>query len=65
MERDPVPILHEAGRAPEPVWTGAENLASTVIRSLDRKFRSQSIYLYIGATKRTDIINISNKCILL
>ena len=25
--RDPVPIAQEAGRAPGPVWTGAENLA--------------------------------------
>ena len=28
-ERDPVPIVQEAGWAPGPVWTGAENLAST------------------------------------
>ena len=27
--KDPVPILQEAGWAPEPVWIGAENLAST------------------------------------
>jgi hypothetical protein len=26
--KDPVPIVHEARWAPEPVWTGAENLAS-------------------------------------
>jgi len=26
-KRDPVPIAQEAGWAPEPVWTGAENLA--------------------------------------
>ena len=35
-EKDPVPIVHEAGCAPGPVWTGAENLASTGIRSPDR-----------------------------
>jgi hypothetical protein len=33
LERDPVPILLEAGWAPEPVWTGAENLTPTRIRS--------------------------------
>ena len=27
-ERDPVPTVLEAGRAPGQVWTGAENLAS-------------------------------------
>ena len=27
--KDPVPILQEAGLAPGPVWTGAENLSST------------------------------------
>jgi hypothetical protein len=34
--KDPVPIVQEAGWAPEPVWTGAENLAPTGIRSPDR-----------------------------
>jgi hypothetical protein len=36
----PVPIVYEAGEAPEPVWTGAENLAATGIRSPDRPARS-------------------------
>jgi hypothetical protein len=40
----PVPLVQEAGWAPGPVWTGAENLASTGIRSLDRPARSQSLY---------------------
>ena len=31
--KDPVPILQEAGWAPEPVWTDAENLVPTGIRS--------------------------------
>jgi hypothetical protein len=31
-EEDPVPIVQEAGWTPEPVWTGAENLALTEIR---------------------------------
>ena len=30
--------------APGPVWTGAENLASTSIRSPDRPARSESLY---------------------
>ena len=38
--RDPVPTVQEAGWTPEPVWTGAENLASTGIRSPDRPSRS-------------------------
>ena len=41
---DPVPIVQEAGWAPEPVWTGAENLAPTGIRSPDRPARSESLY---------------------
>ena len=41
---DPVPIVQEAGWAAGPVWTGAENLASTGIRSPDRPARSQSLY---------------------
>ena len=42
--KDPVPFVQEAGWAPGPVWTGAENLAPTGIRSPDRPARSQSLY---------------------
>ena len=42
--KEPVPIVQEAGWAPGPVWTGAENLAPTGIRSPDRPARSQSLY---------------------
>jgi hypothetical protein len=42
--KDPVPIVLEAGWAPGPVWTGAENLARTGIRSQHRPARSQSLY---------------------
>jgi hypothetical protein len=41
--KDPVPIVQEAGWAPGPVWTGAENLAPTSILSSDRPARSQSL----------------------
>jgi len=34
--RDTVSVTREAGWAPRPVWKGAENLASTGIRSPDR-----------------------------
>ena len=36
--------VQKAGWAPGPFWTGAENLASTGIRSPDRPARSQSLY---------------------
>ena len=42
--RDQVPIVQEAGWVPGPVWTGAENLAPTGIRSPDRPARSQPLY---------------------
>ena len=42
--KDPVPIVQEAGGASGPVWTGAENLASTGIRSPDRPARRLSLY---------------------
>jgi len=42
--KDPVPIVQEAGWAPGPVWTGAENLAPTRIRSPDRPACSQLLY---------------------
>jgi hypothetical protein len=42
--KDLVPIVQEAGWAPGPVRTGAENLAPTGIRSPDRPACSQSLY---------------------
>ena len=33
LERETVLVVQEAGWAPEPVWTGTENLAPTGIRS--------------------------------
>ena len=42
--KDPVPIVQEAGWAPGPVWTCAENLPPSGIRSPDRPARSQSLY---------------------
>jgi hypothetical protein len=38
--KDPVPIVQETGCAPGPVWTGAENLAHTGVRSPDRPARN-------------------------
>jgi len=43
-EKDPVPIVQEAGWAPGPVCTGAENLALAGIRSPDRSACNQSLY---------------------
>jgi len=42
--KDPVLIVQEAGWALGPVWTDAENLAPTGIRSPDRPACSQSLY---------------------
>ena len=41
---DPVPIVQEAGWAPGPVCTGAENLVPTGIRSPDCPAHSESLY---------------------
>ena len=42
--KDPVPIVQEAGWALGQVWTGAENIVPTGIRSPDRPTPSQSLY---------------------
>ena len=42
--KDPIPIVQLAGWTSEPVWTGAENLVATGIRSSDRPVRSESLY---------------------
>jgi hypothetical protein len=43
-ERDPVPIVQEAGWALGPVWTGTNNHASTGIRSPARPARNEMLY---------------------
>jgi hypothetical protein len=43
--KDLVPTAQEAGWAPGPVWTGAENLAPIGIQSPDRLARSKSLSL--------------------
>ena len=59
---EPVRIVQEASWAPRPVWTGAENLAPTGIRSPDRPGRSESLHRlgYPGSLIRA----IINKCTL-
>ena len=42
-DKDSVRPVEEAGWVSEPVWTGAENLALTGIRSPDRPARSESV----------------------
>jgi len=44
QERNPVPIVWEAGWAPGLVWTGAENLAITGIQYLYHPPHSESLY---------------------
>ena len=41
--KDPAPTAQEVGWAIRTVWTGAENLTPTVIRSLDLQARGESL----------------------
>jgi hypothetical protein len=47
-----VPIVQEAGWAPGSVWTDAENLTSTGIRSPDLPARSESLYRLSSGVKQ-------------
>jgi hypothetical protein len=59
-ERDAVSIVQETGWAPGPVWTPAENLASTGIRSPDRPTRSESLYrLSYRGPQDPDVTNVN------
>jgi hypothetical protein len=42
--KDPVLILQTAGRAPQPVWTSAENISPTGVRTPIRPARSDFLY---------------------
>jgi hypothetical protein len=61
--KNPVYIVQEAGWAPGPDWTGAENLASTGIRSPDRPAQSESLYRlnYCGPHNFLIPSNFTNK----
>jgi len=62
-DRDPAPLVQEAGWAPIPVWTGTEDLARAGIRYPDRPVRSEScvkgfsdeshFHFYADINKRT------------
>jgi len=56
-ERDPVPIVQEAGWALAPVWTFAENLAPSRIRSPDRPTCSESLYLLLYPSPPQIVLN--------
>ena len=60
--KDPVSIVQEAGQAPRPSWTGAENLFPTGIRSPNSPARSESLYRlrYPGLYAITIIIMYTN-----
>ena len=64
--KETVTIVQEAGWAPGPVWTGAENLDPTGIRSPDRTARSQSLYLlsYRAHCEFDSSFKISTPCSL-
>ena len=55
-ERDLVPMVQEAGYAPEWFWTSKENLAPGGIRFPDRPARSESLY---ESTVRSQMLDIS------
>jgi hypothetical protein len=57
-QTDPVPIVQEVGWALGSVWTGAEYLAPTGIRSPDRPPRSESLYRLSYPGPRLRIISI-------
>jgi hypothetical protein len=61
-QRNPVPVVQEAGWIPVPVWTGAVNLVPTGIRSPDLAARSTLYRLrYPGPYERNKQVRESSK----
>jgi hypothetical protein len=57
QKRDHVPILEEAGWTSEPLWTGAENLAPSELRTKNLPAPSESLYRLLHfALQRCDIL---------
>jgi hypothetical protein len=63
-ERDTVTIVQETGWVPGPVWTGAENLVTTRIRSPDRKetIDAQTMLMYKLIVYEYEDICVGNYC---
>jgi hypothetical protein len=63
-ERDPMTVVQGTGRAPGPVWMGAENLVLTGIRYPDRPTRRESLYRlsYPGTVAARDISECELLC---
>jgi len=60
---DSISIVQEPEWAPGPIWTGAENLASTGIRSPDRPAHSESLYRVRHPDPRTAIIRYTTRLV--
>jgi len=52
---NPVRIVEGAGRAPDPIWTGMENLPPTGVRSPDRPASDESLYRQFSRPTIPDI----------
>jgi hypothetical protein len=59
-KKDPVPIVQETAWVPGQVWTGAENLAPTGIRSPDRPARSHSLYRLRFPTQTSTVAEVKH-----
>jgi hypothetical protein len=59
-EKDPVPIVQEAGWASESVWIAVENFAPTGIRSSDLPAPSESLYRLSYPGSELNIRNTKN-----
>jgi len=63
--KDPVPTVHEAGSAPGPVWTGAENLAPPgfdprTVQPLDSRYTNYATWPTLSkGTVKNKLIYIS------
>jgi len=51
-ERDPVPMVQEAGWAPGPVWTGVEYLALTGIYIIHKEL----LVVYVAETRASNSV---------
>jgi hypothetical protein len=63
-ERQPVPIIQEAGWAPEPACKDAVNLASTGIRSPESPARSESVYLLRSTVPPAQAVVGNNRSVI-
>jgi len=61
LDRDPIPIVKEAGWTSHPVWTGVENLSFTGVETPNHPSCRELLYQLQNSSPAPVILNVEHK----